>query len=275
VASTSAQDSPSLPPAPEPAETTARLLIEYDGAPFAGWAVQPGKRTVQGELERALETVLRRSVALTVAGRTDSGVHAWGQVASHPGAPAPARSLNALLGGEIVVRESVATRPGFDARRDAIGRTYCYRVLARREPSALERGRALWWPHRTDRGVLAACARALTGQHDFTAFTPAHSQHRHFRRTISHAHWQEHGDVIELWVEADSFLRSMIRVLVATMLDVAGGRRSLEDFSSLLEGRPRSQAGVTAPAHGLYLASVRYPPEPGGEPAPPLPSHQR
>jgi tRNA pseudouridine38-40 synthase len=237
--------------------------------------VQPGKRTVQGELEQALAVVLRRPVTLTVAGRTDSGVHAWGQVASHPGEPAPARSLNAVLGGEVVVRESVAARPGFDARRDALSRTYCYRVLTRREPSALERGRALWWPHRTDREALAACAAAVEGRHDFTAFTPAQSQHGHFGRTVSRAHWEERGDVVELWIEADSFLRSMIRVLVATMLDVAGGRRSLDDFARLLEGRPRSQAGVTAPAHGLYLASVRYPSEHGGEPASPLPSHQR
>lgn len=237
--------------------------------------MQPGKRTVQGELERALAVVLRRSVALTVAGRTDSGVHAWGQVASHPGAPAPARSLNALLGGEIVVRESVVARPGFDARRDALSRTYCYRVLTRREPSALERGRALWWPHSTDRAALEECARALPGTHEFTAFTPAQTQHRHFRRTIVSASWEDRGDVLELWIEADSFLRNMIRVLVATMLDVAGGRRSLDDFTALLEGRPRSQAGVTAPAHGLYLASVRYPSHQGGEAVPPLPSHQR
>jgi len=219
--------------------------------------------------------VLRRPVTLTVAGRTDSGVHAWGQVASHPGAPAPARSLNALLGGEIVVRESVAAAAGFDARRDALSRTYCYRVLARREPSALERGRALWWPHRADREALAACAQALRGKHDFTAFTPAHGKHRQFRRTIWRAGWEERGDVMELWIEADSFLRNMIRVLVATMLDVASGRRSLDDFASLLEGRPRRDAGVTASAHGLYLASVRYPAEEGGESAPPLPSHQR
>lgn len=276
MASTSSQDVPDLPSSPDRQQpaAAARLLIEYDGAPFAGWAVQPGKRTVQGELERALETVLRRPVALTVAGRTDSGVHAWGQVASHPGVPAPARSLNALLGGAVVVRESAPARPGFDARRDALSRTYCYRVLTRREPSALERGRALWWPHRTDRDALAECAEALRGTHDFTAFTPAQSQHRHFGRTILGASWEERGDAVELWIEADSFLRSMIRVLVATMLEVAGGRRSLDDFTSLLEGRPRSLAGITAPAHGLYLASVRYPPDEGGETPSPLPSHQ-
>ena len=117
--------------------------------------------------------------------------------------------------------------------------------------------------------------RRLPGTHDFTAFTPAQTQHRHFRRTVVSASWEERGDVLELWIEADSFLRNMIRVLVATMLEVAGGRRSLDDFAALLEGRPRSQAGVTAPAHGLYLAGVRYPSDQGGEVVPPLPSHQR
>jgi tRNA pseudouridine38-40 synthase len=237
---------------------TARLDLEYDGAQFAGWARQPGLRTVQGELERALATVLRREVALTVAGRTDRGVHAWGQVASYAGEPADARALNALLPDDVAVRGCVAAPEGFDARGDARSRTYCYRVLARREPSPFERGRALWWPRPVDRDALRACAAALRGTHDFTAFTPTQTDHVRFERDVHDARWEVRGDVLELWITADTFMRHMNRVLVGTMLEVAGGRRTPEAFAQLLTGRPRSQAGETAPAHGLYLASVAY-----------------
>src|SRR5919202_6421099 len=136
--------------------TTARLDIEYDGTGFAGWARQPGHRTVQGELERALGVVLRAPVALTVAGRTDRGVHAWGQVASYEGEPASPRSVNALLDADVAVLACAPAPHGFDARGDARSRTYCYRVLHRRARSAFEARRALWWPHRLDRDALDA-----------------------------------------------------------------------------------------------------------------------
>jgi tRNA pseudouridine38-40 synthase len=239
--------------------TTTRLDLEYVGTRFAGWTRQPGLRTVQGELEEGLGVLLRRPVELTVAGRTDRGVHAWGQVASYQGEPVDPAAINALIGPDVAVRAARSMPAGFDARRDALSRTYCYRILHRRERSAFERGHALWWRHRLDRDLLHACAAALAGRHDFTAFTPKETDHVRFHRDVAGARWEDRGDILEFWIEADSFLRHMNRTLVGTMLQVAGGRRSHEAFVALLEGRPRAEAGPTAGAHGLHLAAVAYP----------------
>ena len=239
-----------------------KLTLEYQGGGFAGWARQPGRRSVEEELERALAVVQRRErVPLTVAGRTDAGVHAWAQVASYEGPPVPPHKLNALLPDDVAVLASEAVAPGFSARHDATSRAYCYRVLARRARSAFERGRALWWPHPLDREALDACAAALPGTHDFSAFTPTETEHVRFERDVRFAAWRPdpaHPDVLAFWVEADAFMRNMNRILVGTMLEVAGGRRSVADFAALLDGAPRARAGKTAPPEGLYLAGVGY-----------------
>ncbi|HVP02351.1 MAG TPA: tRNA pseudouridine(38-40) synthase TruA [Solirubrobacteraceae bacterium] len=242
---------------------TARLDLEYDGRDFAGWAAQPGRRTVEGELRRALTTVLREPPRdLRVAGRTDAGVHASGQVVSFAAAAPRSASLNALLPDDVTVLASAQAHAGFDARHDAIARRYAYRLLARRERPALDRGRVLWWRRRVDRDLLHACAALLPGEHDFTAFTPTETQHRHFSRTVLDARWVEDGEELRFEIEADAFLRHMNRVLVGTMLEVAAGRRPVAAFAALLEGAPRAAAGITAPAHALCLTAVRYPDPP-------------
>jgi tRNA pseudouridine38-40 synthase len=242
-----------------------KLTLEYDGTDFIGWARQPGLRTVQEEVERALRTVLGETsktgepLTLTVAGRTDRGVHAWGQVASYAHEAVDPRRLNSLLGEDISILAAEPAAAGFDARRAAISRTYCYRLLTRRSRSALERRYALWWPRPLDRGALDECAQALLGTHDFTAFTPTETDHVRFARTVLSAQWRANGDMLELWIEADTFMRHMVRILLGTMLEVASHQRTLAEFRRLLEGRPRAQAGPTALPHGLALASVAYP----------------
>jgi tRNA pseudouridine38-40 synthase len=245
-----------------------KLTLEYDGTDFIGWARQPGLRTVQEEVERALRTVLGETsitgepLTLTVAGRTDRGVHAWEQVAGYAHEAVDPRRLNSLLPEDISILAAEPAQAGWDARRAAISRTYCYRLLTRRSRSALERRYALWWPRPLDREALDECARALLGAHDFTAFTPTETDHVRFERTVLSARWRVNGDMLELWIEADTFMRHMVRILLGTMLEVASGQYTLEQFRQLLEGRPRVEAGPTALAHGLALASVTYPPTP-------------
>jgi tRNA pseudouridine38-40 synthase len=242
---------------------TARLTIEYDGRRYSGWAAQAGSLTVQGELEAGLQQIARQPIALTAAGRTDAGVHASGQVASFTHeAPLPepfAERVNAVLPRDIAVLRAEAAPDGFDARRDARSRSYRYRVLVSTIRRPLEEGRALWWRFPLDRAALDACAEAVVGKHDFTAFTPTQTEHVLFERDVISCSWAQEGrELLALEITAPSFMRNQVRILTGTMLEVGGGRRSLEDFCALLDGAVRRQAGETAPAHGLCLVGVSY-----------------
>lgn len=240
-----------------------RLDIAYDGADFSGWAIQPARRTVQGELEAALSQVLDEPTRLTVAGRTDAGVHARGQVASFSTAkalpPGLMRALNSLTGRDLAVTELSPAADGFDARRDARSRRYRYRIQTASVANPFEHRRALHHPHPLDLSALEQCAALLVGRHDFTAFTPTDTRHRHFERKVADAGWaRESRSMLAFEVEADAFLRGMVRALVGTMLEVGTVRRELADLERLLRGGRREEAGDSADPHGLYLLRVRY-----------------
>ena len=238
-------------------------LVEYDGADFAGWASQPAMRTVEGVLSGALSTVLRQPVKMSVAGRTDAGVHASGQVISFVAQTDLRPALisykaTAVLPKDVALRRCVAVREDFDARRDAMSRTYEYRLVNDEIRSPLQRHRAAYTPRKLDLYLLYSAAQLVEGTHDFTAFTPSRGYHVRFERKVNHSCWTRRDDLLTYRITADSFLYGMVRTLVGTMLEVANGRRELADFERLLSGGSRSEAGPAVPSRGLTLVGVGY-----------------
>jgi tRNA pseudouridine38-40 synthase len=235
-----------------------KLTLEYDGTHFRGWAGQPGLRTIEGIVRDALDDVFPSYRGLAVAGRTDTGVHALGNVISvdvegGPPAQRVAEALNAVLPDDVAVVAADEAAPDFSARHSARLRSYRYRIWRRRESSPFEHRRSWWYSRPLDEERLAVAADLLVGAHDFQAFTPTETQHQSFRRNVTAAAWHRRGDALEFEITANSFLRHMARTLVGTMLSLPPER-----IAPLLEGRARGEAGPTAPPWGLYLEHVEY-----------------
>ncbi|NUN69821.1 MAG: tRNA pseudouridine(38-40) synthase TruA [Bacteroidetes bacterium] len=238
-----------------------KLTIEYDGTDFVGWQRQPNGRTVQEELEKAIAVITREQCAVTGAGRTDSGVHARGQVAnfmttSTVGAQELSRSLNGLLPEDIVVHSAEQVEEGFSARYSAVSRHYRYFIAVR--PTALERKYTWELHYALDVDAMNHAASSILGTHDFQAFCKAESEVDHHLCNVMESCWQRTDRHMIYSVQANRFLHGMVRALVGTMVNIGRGYTPVEDFQSILASRRRSQAGQAAPSKGLFLERVTY-----------------
>ena len=246
----------------------ARAVVEYDGTGFAGSQWQPNARTVQGELEDALARLTGERIRVRFAGRTDAGVHATGQVVSFCleaperdgwiGWPELARRLNATLPRDLAIRRLRPTGRGFDPRREAVARVYRYRIVTGGQRRPLERHRTLSIDDRLDAAAMRAAAVRLVGEHDFAAFGSDPSGRGRTRRRIAELRVRASGDLVEVTVTADAFLRRMVRSIVAVLLQVGRGRLAPDAVVEILDARSRALHGRAAPARGLTLERVIY-----------------
>ena len=238
-----------------------KLLVEYDGRNYVGWQRQENGTSIQGTIESALHQILQESVNVIGAGRTDSGVHARGQVANFRSETALSveqirGGLNALLPEDIVIHHAENVAEDFHARYSAKSREYSYHITL--EPSALLRNYAWHVKYRLDRSLMQQTASLLVGVHDFESFCKTQAEVDHHRCTVQRAYWEEQGSRLYFHITADRFLHGMVRTLVGTMVDVGRGYTSYEDFKDILAKKDRTEAGMAAPAHGLVLESVIY-----------------
>ncbi|MBR6412908.1 MAG: tRNA pseudouridine(38-40) synthase TruA [Alphaproteobacteria bacterium] len=241
-----------------------KLTIEYDGTPFCGWQKQQGQSSVQESLEKALQTALRHSVELVGSGRTDTGVHALGQVA-HFDTEVPVdtyklrESLNALVRPDpISVRDIVSVPDTFHARFSAKQRAYLYRIQNTRFPPALQNNRVWWFVHPLDEEKMQQAAKILIGKHDLSTFRAAGCQAKSPLKTIDEISVRRVGEEILVEIKARSFLYHQVRNIVGSLVYVGCGKWSISDFESAFKACDRTRGGETAPAHGLYFMSVLY-----------------
>jgi tRNA pseudouridine38-40 synthase len=238
-----------------------KLVIEYDGTNFVGWQTQPNGRSVQEEITKVLDQVLQEPISLIGAGRTDSGVHARGQVAgfrtkSSLGVGSMHSALNGILSDDIYVRSVEEAPAGFHARYDARERFYRYFIVL--TPSAI--GRMYHWYVKYDLNVQAmnTAARQILGDQDFESFCKYEAEVNHYRCTVTRSEWVQRGDELIYEIRANRFLHGMVRALVGTMVDVGRGYTPVEDFAAILGAKDRRKSGMAAPPHGLFLEEVAY-----------------
>ncbi|MDZ7290060.1 MAG: tRNA pseudouridine(38-40) synthase TruA [candidate division KSB1 bacterium] len=238
-----------------------KLTLEYDGSKFYGWQVQPGMRTVQGEVERALQILFRETIRVNVAGRTDSGVHALGQVINfHSAVELPQenipRSLNGILPHDVVVKKVELVPLDFHARFSALSRQYFY-VLSRM-PVAVGRHYAFFCKFPLTVEAMREAAQYFLGEHDFRAFCDTDTEDPHYLSHVEMIDWEDTGERIKLYIRANRFLRSMVRIIIGTLIDVGRGKLAPQQVKEILESRKRTEASFTAPPHGLFLEKVFY-----------------
>ena len=241
-----------------------KLIIEYDGTNYQGWQVQPGDPTVQGTLEEKLSRLTGERIHLFGSGRTDSGVHALGQVAhfktqSQMDTHTIQRALNSLLPSDIMIQKVEEVGEGFHARKHSKSKVYEYRILNRKLRSVFHQGYIWHVPQKLNLAEMKKATQSLIGEHDFSAFRTVGSPTRTAVRRVIRAEWKKgRGGLIRFEIEANGFLKQMVRSIVGTLVEIGKGKKKASDLRKVLNSKDRKEAGPTAPAQGLFLKEVKY-----------------